>query len=282
MKLVPLIFGTLENYRQLIGNDMKVFIYGAGGYFESVVYPILSSFKGVRIYLANRRPLVNFNYSKIYNFVYEAKNIDGYDLYMFAGNPIDSETFLKLVPKKSKVWIEKPCIPLNANVINLRNLVVENGLKVRTGLSRRMLLTSPFCRNFKNAYIGSGVAEYGSWKNMQVSGGSKFVDGIHAIDFALDMVEGGDISNWTDIEGIWKIDVEGVRKVSKIKLQIGNNISNEFKIDNQDFDFWHRKQALSCFKDNFNLALQGVPNFDEFYKNFTKIQNAAKRFKIKC
>jgi hypothetical protein len=259
---------------------MKVFVYGAGGYFESIIYPILHKYKHSQIYLANRRPLACYNYSKIFDRVHQASDINNFDLYFFAGNPHDSYEFLKIIPVTSKVWLEKPCIPLNGNLYSFSNLIETKKLKLRTGLSRRMLLRHVKNRPFNIASIGSTVAGTDTWKNMQVSGGSNYVDGVHAIDFALDMVGDGNITAWSSDKNQWAMEFRGSRKGAQINLEIGPAVPSEFKIDFIDFNFWGRDISLSCFKENLDLALQGESNFNEFQVNFTKIQDAAVKYNI--
>lgn len=158
---------------------MKVFIHGLGGYFDSVVLPVLSNKRGISLYLSERRLAQAKNYSKFAgkNVFLHSADIN-YDYYLFLGAPQDIVNFLDYVPYGANVWLEKP-IFINSDCIlyKIQELIECKKLNVHVGLSRNEHLINVSTEKV-NSITFYSEKQYG-WKGTCLNHHGYFFDSIH-------------------------------------------------------------------------------------------------------
>ena len=263
-------------------NMKKILIYGSGGYIESIVLPCLQSkFPGKDIVIMSNRPVHALNIARKYGVtpLLSLDDIFDFDTFFLASSPLDYPEFIRRLPFRSHVWIEKPVCEMSSDALDdITSAVVAQRISAHVGLNKRYAISI-------TSYVNSDSIEgqinlnipfdpgmwRTSWRQYLLHGGVYWADGIHAFDLALYLLgENANLSfSCMNCEG-WKAIADSPR--GKIYIHVGNSASNYLVLNGQQLtDFWSPATSIQSFETNLAGFLQGESNWDSAFSSHSRI-----------
>lgn len=259
--------------------EKNLLIIGSGGYISCVVLPVLKKkFPDFKITIFSRTPgnLLTLSSRENIDYLKSWDQVSKFDHIFLACPPEDYFGYLRQIDNPAaNVWIEKPIVDLDRQQFkDLYEWRLQHKGKIWAGFNKRSALkTISLKPNHNQIEINFHVDVSGGWRDQLSKGGSLWMDGIHALDLAQQLLPESNITCTSREKKLWRFTFTSEKGTAIIN--IGNTNSNRITVNNQvNSDFTSSKKSLEYFEWNFSEFLNSPHKSNFSFENLQSLMNS--------